>query len=127
MAKIIPIGEPVTAVRCQNLDARKLGFEDGRVGNRSGERFEFWAKDCAAFSVRLSRELYKAGYNDGLKIYCSCETGFTAGAQGEFTALKAQFLMCSKAEHANFVRGVELGKAHLGKAEVAAAMCGANL
>lgn len=110
VARILPIGEPVTAERCQGFDAKTMGVDDGKTGQRQGEKFEFWHKDCAIVGVKLDRSRYDEGYLEGLADYCSCEQGFVAGIKEEFTQLKGQYQMCRKSEYKNFMGGHEKGK-----------------
>ena len=110
MAKIIPIGEPVTKERCEKLDMHQMGFTDGELGQRIGDKYEFWTKDCRSMGVVLNREVYNKGYDEGLHFYCSCQKGFSSGVHGEVIELKGQYLACTKAEYQEFSRGHELGK-----------------
>ena len=110
MAKIIPVGEPVTKERCEKLDMKKIGFDDGEVGHRNGDKFEYWTRDCRPLGVNLSKETYDRGYAEGLQFYCSCEKGFSSGVHNEVIELKGEYLACSKDEYQNFYRGHELGQ-----------------
>lgn len=109
VAKIIPIGEPVTTERCQALDMKKMGFDDGKIGQRSGDKFEFWVKDCAAVRVTLNRAAYDEGYSEGLKFYCSCENGFDSGVREEIAEIKTQRVMCAGKQLKEFLAGHEKG------------------
>lgn len=112
VAKILPIGEPVTVERCKALDMKKIGYEDAVAGNRNGDKYEFWLKDCASLGARPDRAIYDAGYSDGLAVYCSCEIGFQAGVKEEYTELKKQYMMCTKKEFTRFQEGHKLGLPH---------------
>lgn len=101
--------DSITAERCQKLDMKALGFENGRLGQRKGDRFEFWDKDCAVRGVQLDRAAYDQGYDEGNLVYCSCEEGYISGAKGEFEELKGQFSGCKKERYAVFMRGRKLG------------------
>ena len=111
MSKILPIGEPVTEERCKAFDLKQMGFADGSIGQRQGEKYEFWRKDCAAFRVTLDREAYDQGYQEGLSQYCSCENGFVAGVKEEFKGLKGQYVMCQSANYKRYVEGHNKGQA----------------
>ena len=106
-------GEPVTAERCQKMDVQQLGFKDGERGQRQGDKFEFWMKDCRGVGATLDRGLYNQGYADGLKIYCSCEQGFVAGVHDEFTEMRGQYYTCTKPEYAVFLKGHAAGKKYV--------------
>lgn len=101
--------DSVTAERCQKLDMKALGFENGKLGQRKGDRFEFWVKDCEARGIALDRALYDQGYDEGNLVYCSCENGYVSGARGEFEELKGQFGACTKARYEAFKAGRALG------------------
>lgn len=110
--------EPVTQERCQAKDVRQMGFDDGKTGQRIGERFEFWVKDCAGVGVRLDRKAYDDGYAEGLSSYCSCENGFLAGVKDEYTEFKLQYLMCKKPLFQQFLSGHEFGKLQIKNEEL---------
>ncbi len=102
--------EPVTASRCQKLDLKQLGFKDAEIGQRTGDKFDFWKKDCLGAGVTLDRAAYDAGYSEGLKIYCSCEKGFASGVRDEFTEMRGQYYSCTRPEYAVFLKGHTEGK-----------------
>lgn len=112
VSKILPIGEPVTKERCEQIDVKALGFKDAKNGQRPGDKFDFWKKDCAAFGVTLDRALYDQGYQEGMAYYCSCENGFVAGVKEEIAEFKKQFMLCSKADYKHFISGHQMGKKH---------------
>ncbi|PWU12813.1 MAG: hypothetical protein C5B49_15755 [Bdellovibrio sp.] len=109
MAKIIPIGQPVTRERCEQIDLKRMGLQDGREGQRSGDKFEFWVKDCASFGVRFDRSLYDAGYEEGLRFYCSCGNGFLAGVKDELAEARGQYLLCDRNQFTEFLNGHKEG------------------
>lgn len=109
VAKIFPVGEPVTAERCQALDLKDLGYKDGSEGQRSGPRFDFWSPDCRAFGVKLDRALYEGGYADGITNYCSCEKGFAAGVRNELNEFRGQYYICKRVDYARFIKGHAAG------------------
>jgi hypothetical protein len=106
----IPGVEPVTAERCEKLDLKGMGYKDGEIGQRPGDRYDFWMKDCRSVGVRLNRDLYDEGFAEGLKVYCSCEKGFNAGVRDEFTEMQGQYYSCVKKEFAVFLQGHAAGK-----------------
>ncbi len=118
MAKWIPGTEAVTVERCQAFDVRKFGFEDGRIGQRAGEKFDFWRKDCAGLGVALDRKVYDEGYAEGLSQYCSCQNGFMAGVKDEFAEFKLQYLMCKSPQYKKFISGHEKGLTHIKNPEL---------
>lgn len=110
MAKILPIGEPVTKERCVAFSMDEFGQRDGREARRPGEKFESWQQDCKAFGVRFDRAEYDRGYEKGLAQYCSCERGFDMGVRNQFTEIRGQYFMCQRTEYSHFLRGFDVGK-----------------
>lgn len=100
---------PVTEERCKSFDPFQFGLADGETAQRPGEKFEFWDKDCRQMGVKMSRPEYDRGYEIGLKNYCSCERGFEAGAKDEILGLKAQYMICKRAEFKYFEAGFNAG------------------
>lgn len=109
VSNFLGFGAPVTKERCEAIDIKDYGFKDGSEARRPRERFESWVADCRAFGVRLNPELYDQGYQQGLAQYCSCENGFKAGVKNQFTEIKGQYFMCSRAAYERFIRGHEAG------------------
>lgn len=106
-------GEPVTKDRCLSFDMFQMGEKEGLEGVRRGGKFEFWDKDCRAFGVKLSREDYDRGYDQGIKQFCSCEKGFSSGVHDEVLGLKSQYYICEKEAYEDFSRGYTEGQKHL--------------
>ncbi|MBU1175527.1 MAG: DUF2799 domain-containing protein [Alphaproteobacteria bacterium] len=73
----------LSKVECQTGDWRGIGLSDGSHGY-SSSRIEQHAEACAQHGVAPSRELYMAGYEQGLVSYCrldrAAETGTSGGA-----------------------------------------------
>lgn len=105
---VVP-GEPVTAERCRRLDLAAIGYKDGESGQRRGEKFEFWMKDCRGVGVRLDRATYDEGYDRGLEAYCGCEAGFKSGVRGEYLEMKGQYQLCTRARYGVFALGHAAG------------------
>lgn len=110
VSKFLGFGAPVTKERCEAMDLRKMGYEDGKTGQRAGEKFDFWVKDCRALGAKFDRAEYDQGYAEGMKYYCSCPHGFLAGVRGEYTEIKGQFFNCPRREYWSFERGHAAGK-----------------
>lgn len=58
-----------------------LGYQDGREGQSRGQFAEI-AETCAKYGVTADAALYRAGYDQGLPLYCSYDTGFATGEEG---------------------------------------------
>ncbi len=87
-----------------------MGLKDGQEGQRLGQRWDFWKKDCAALGVSWDRQRYNDGYVAGLGEFCSCEKGFDSGIREEYIETKAQFYTCQKDQFISFSRGHGLAK-----------------
>lgn len=98
VAQFIGVGAPVSKERCESLDLNKMGFADGELGQKNGDKFSFWEKDCRQVGLKLDRDAYDKGYADGLLVYCGCESGFKSGVHDEVLGFKGQYFMCSKAQ-----------------------------
>ncbi|MFN7728978.1 MAG: DUF2799 domain-containing protein [Bdellovibrio sp.] len=113
LSSFLGFGAPVSSQRCRAMDLEKMGLEDGRTGQRPGEKYDFWIKDCRIAGVPLDRALYDKGYAEGIKSYCSCEAGFAAGVRDEYTEIKGQFFNCPKVDYAVYMQGHEAGKKYV--------------
>lgn len=110
VSSFLGIGAPVTADRCRSMDLEKMGYDDGKLGQRQGEKYEFWVKDCRATGAPFDRAVYDKGYAEGIKYYCSCEAGFASGVRDEYTEIKGQYFTCPRKDYNVFLRGHEAGK-----------------
>ena len=110
--KIVP-GEPITKERCEKIDTHQLGYRDGSEGQRNGDKYEFWYKNCAALGVKLDKPKYDEGYKEGLATYCSCEEGFASGVRDTIGELRGQMYMCDKPERDRYYKGHAEGKNHI--------------
>ena len=71
----------LSKVECQAGDWRGIGISDGNRGLWSS-RFEQHVDACAEYGVVPNRELYMAGYNEGLKNYCQLDKAARIGTDG---------------------------------------------
>ncbi len=90
---ILP-GKILSRQDCQQLDMKNLGYKDGLEASRAGQSYEKWAWSCKHFRVSMDRASYDEGYQQGLSVYCSCESGFVSGVRRETPELKGQFFVC---------------------------------
>ena len=58
-----------------------LGYEDGRNGESRGA-FNKTAKTCAKYGIAASAPDYRAGYDTGIRQYCSYDKGLAHGEAG---------------------------------------------
>ncbi len=66
---------------CLVADWHALGFEDGAAGltvAQLGER----RQACAEYGVRPDTGAYRAGRNEGLRLYCTDQRGYRLGRSG---------------------------------------------
>jgi len=87
---IIIIGFAALAGGCSTISEESciagswesLGYEDGRKGESRGH-FNKIAKTCAKYGISANAVHYRAGYNTGLRQYCSFDKGFSHGEAGD--------------------------------------------
>jgi hypothetical protein len=66
---------------CQATDWATYGENDGRLGVAMAER-EAKFTDCAALGYPADLAAYQAGRAEGLRAYCTLESGYEAGYAG---------------------------------------------
>jgi hypothetical protein len=66
---------------CTTVDWRTVGYEDG-VAGYSGDRIGLYRKSCAKYGVAPDLNAYQSGREQGLREYCSPETGYQLGLRG---------------------------------------------
>lgn len=67
---------------CLVGDWRQIGFTDGASG-KPADILRNHGEACARFGVGTDYELWRAGYEAGLDIFCTPETALAIGARGE--------------------------------------------
>lgn len=67
---------------CLVGDWRQIGFTDGASG-KPADILRNHGKACSRFGVGTDYELWRAGYEAGLDVYCTEENAFAVGARGE--------------------------------------------
>jgi hypothetical protein len=67
---------------CVVGDWRQIGFTDGAAG-KPADILRNHGKACAKYNVGTDYELWRAGYEAGLDIFCTPESAFAVGARGE--------------------------------------------
>jgi hypothetical protein len=78
------LGCAATLTKNECLEAN--WYEIGRIDGSNGEprsKFQEHAAACSMYNVHVGREAYYRGRDQGLKIYCTKEKGFTLGIRGK--------------------------------------------
>lgn len=80
------------------------GYQDGLSGYRSS-RMDDHAQACARYGVAPNPGAYLSARDDGLRTYCTWESGFRQGRQGN-----SYGGVCSPAEERDFLPAYEDGR-----------------
>jgi outer membrane murein-binding lipoprotein Lpp len=80
------------------------GYQDGLSGYRTS-RMDDHAQACAKFGVAANPTAYLSAREDGLRTYCTWESGFRQGRQGN-----SYGGVCSPAEEASFLPAYQDGR-----------------
>jgi len=75
-------GKPtVSEFQCKAGDWETIGYRDGAAGIKSTQLLAH-QEACGEFGIIPHRGSYLAGWNSGLKDYCTAENGFNLGQRG---------------------------------------------
>jgi hypothetical protein len=66
---------------CLSADWRTVGFEDGALG-RAETSIARYRQQCGEYGVAPDLASYRAGYADGVRIYCRATNGFSVDHSG---------------------------------------------
>jgi hypothetical protein len=66
---------------CLATDWQQLGYKDATVG-KFPRNLTSAIKDCGQYSISVDKNAYNAGWNAGIKQYCTSDQGFTIGSKG---------------------------------------------
>lgn len=80
------------------------GYQDGRSGYRTS-RMNDHAQACAKFGIEANPSAYMSAREDGLRTYCTWESGFRQGRQGN-----SYGGVCSPAEEVGFLPAYQDGR-----------------
>lgn len=69
------------ASACAATDWHRYGVNDGKLGVPASERADMFA-DCARLGHQADVTAYQAGRAEGLKEYCTAESGYEVGRRG---------------------------------------------
>lgn len=72
----------MTPEQCQVADWYQVGLQDGRQGERPLDNLGDYAKDCAKVGVRPDTARYQAGWDLGIRDFCTPYSGWREGTQG---------------------------------------------
>lgn len=87
---------------CQLADWKTIGYEDGSVGaNQIGKH----RSACAKHGITPDFEAYKAGREQGLRIFCQPSNGFRVGSSGRNYAG-----ICPADLEPEFIHAYKIGK-----------------
>ncbi|HEY9134788.1 MAG TPA: DUF2799 domain-containing protein [Pseudomonadales bacterium] len=87
---------------CQLADWETIGYEDGRVGSNQIGRHR---SACAKHGITPDFEAYKAGHEQGLRIFCQPDNGFRIGTSG-----KSYGGICPADLESEFIHAYKVGK-----------------
>lgn len=93
---------------CVSADWQMIGYEDGSNGASAG-RLQQHREACAKHSVTPDFSQYQAGYDEGLKRFCTDRVGFTKGKSG----YRYQGI-CPANLEVGFLKGYKLGQEFYG-------------
>ena len=66
---------------CLSSDWKTVGFQDGTLGRPVGTIGNY-GKACAEHGITPDLEAYRAGYAEGVQVYCKAPNGFQVGHSG---------------------------------------------
>lgn len=66
---------------CLQADYAQLGLHDGQLG-RLPDTINQYQDACSQFSIKVDRQAYKAGYDQGLLEYCNTSNAINLGRAG---------------------------------------------
>jgi len=90
---------------CETADWNKLGYKDASVG-KTTEMFERRQNACSKHEIVANESQYAHGYTEGLKIFCTYDSGVDYGHTGAHYAHQ-----CPRDLETEFMKGYRLGKA----------------
>lgn len=89
---------------CRVADWRMIGYEDGAEGIPQG-RLGDHREACADYGVVPDMSAYRAGHEEGVKLYCTESVGFERGRSGG-----SYRGACPSALEREFLDGYEVGR-----------------
>lgn len=89
---------------CLQGDWTGIGIKDGTAGRRSAIQFEGHTRACAAHGVSPDKAQYDAGYQQGLRQFCTKTSGYAYGVEG-----KQYHGVCPASAQTGFLSGYRTG------------------
>lgn len=89
---------------CTNTDWHRYGANDGKLGVPSSERADLFA-DCTRFGHPADITAYQKGRAQGLKEYCTVESGYKVGRTG-----RGYQNVCPPELESDFLQGLAEGR-----------------
>jgi len=66
---------------CENANWHAIGYNDGARGIQPGH-LNVYSQRCAEYKIVPDAGAYQAGWNEGIRSYCTSTNGYNAGAAG---------------------------------------------
>lgn len=95
----------LTPEECRVVDWTEQGFRDGRSGASEG-RLNAHGEACAKAGISPNSIAWRAGREEGLRLYCVAEVGYREGL-----AERPYANVCSGPAAAEFLAGYQAGEA----------------
>jgi Protein of unknown function (DUF2799) len=89
---------------CQSIDWHERGKSDSLRGKTSKD-FDAYAKTCTAHGAIIDQEKYASGREEGLKLFCTYDSGQQFGREGG-----VYYETCPQSLETEFLGGYRLGK-----------------
>jgi hypothetical protein len=67
---------------CENADWRTIGYNDGARGIYF-TNLDSYRKRCSEYQIAPDGNAYQAGWNQGIRSYCTSDNGYRAGVAGQ--------------------------------------------
>lgn len=67
---------------CVQGDWRSIGFDDAAKGSRAETKLNQHSRACSKHKINPDNKVYYSGYAEGLKTFCTQNTGFKFGGIG---------------------------------------------
>ena len=88
---------------CEGLDTYKKGYLDASTGQFAKD-FQDTVNACVKYEITLDQANYDKGYQEGIKIFCTKDKGYSLGASGQ-----ENLGICLNANSDQFSKGYEEG------------------
>jgi len=67
---------------CENANWRAIGYKHGQQGIHHRE-LEKFSTGCSEYDIVPDREAYLSGWDEGIRQFCTPDTGYSLGASGQ--------------------------------------------